>query len=590
MSECDLNKALLTLIEGQRLYPLFQPVIDTSRGIVVGHEALIRGPEGHPLEYPDRLFSIAHEARLLSELELACRCAAMQAFQKNSMQGKLFLNVNPNVLQDDSHPHGSTLRLSQRYGVPPEQIVIEISERYPIEDTENLKHAIIHYQKLGFMIAIDDLGAGYSGLKLWSELRPDYVKIDRYFIHNIEASSVKREFVQSILSLATSLRTKVIAEGIETIDELEQLQLLGVNYCQGFLLGRPHSLPVTEAHSHFVKPSHNIALNYQSTIASVADTINCMSIFTRSSTALDTFTHDKTLSSLPVINEKKVVGILRRDKVMEVFSGSYGHALNANKPVALIMDENPVSVDWQTPLEEVSQLITDNDDIDIYQHIIVTRQGNYYGVASIKNLLRKITELKVNNARHANPLTQLPGNVAINRIIEEQLIRSQHFHVAYFDLNHFKPYNDIYGYEQGDQVIKWLAQILQRHLFKGGHFIGHIGGDDFVAVFIDTAQTEQQCKRIISDFEQEITRFYHQEHIESGGIKAQSRNGKPAFYPLLSLAIGVVQPDPSKCSSHHDVALLASEAKKEAKQFDGSHCYLCHRQQPRRLRQISLQQ
>ncbi|MDV6316813.1 bifunctional diguanylate cyclase/phosphodiesterase [Idiomarina sp. HP20-50] len=590
MSKPDLTKELLSLIQAKQLYPLFQPVMDTSRGTVIGHEALIRGPKGHPLEFPDRLFSLASEAQLLSELELACRSAAMEAFQKNAMLGKLFLNVNPNVLQDDSHPHGSTLRLSQQFGITPEQIVIEISERYPIEDTKNLKHAIIHYQKLGFMIAIDDLGAGYSGLKLWSELRPDYVKIDRYFIHFIEKSSVKREFVQSILSLATSLRTKVIVEGVETDDELEQLQTMGVSYCQGFLLGRPTPKPVLEVPPSFLVPHHHITLNYQSTIASVVDTIHCVSAKTRSAEVLDTFTQDKTLSSLPVIHEKRVVGIIRREKIMEFFSGSYGHALYANKTVSHIMDEQPLLVDWQTSLEEVSQLITDNDEVDVFQHIIVTRKDVYYGVASIKNLLRKITELKVDNARHANPLTQLPGNVAINQIIEEQLSRSRGFHVAYFDLNYFKPYNDIYGYEQGDQIIKWLAQILQKHLFRHGHFVGHIGGDDFVAVFKDGHHTKQLCDNIINDFEQEIKRFYHQEHIDMGGIKALSRDGKPVFYPLLGLAIGVVQPDPSKCSSHHDVALLASEAKKEAKEFDGSHCYMCHRQKPRRLRQINLQQ
>lgn len=592
MSGFDLTKELLSLIQERKLYPLFQPVMDTSRGIVIGHEALIRGPKGHPLEFPDRLFSLASQVQLLSELELACRSAAMEAFQKNAMQGKLFLNVNPNVLQDDSHPHGSTLRLSQQFGIAPEQIAIEISERYPIEDTENLKHAIIHYQKLGFMIAIDDLGAGYSGLKLWSELRPDYVKIDRYFIHSIETSSVKREFVQSILSLATSLRTKVIVEGIETSDELEQLQAMGVNYCQGFLLGRPALYPMLQVPSSLLLPHHHVALNYQSTIASVVDTIHCVSAHTRSSDVLDTFTQDKTLSSLPVIHEKRVAGIIRREKIMEFFSGSYGHALYANKPVSYIMDEHPLSVDWQTSLEEVSQLITDNDEVDIYQHIIVTKRDVYYGVASIKNLLRRITELKVNNARHANPLTQLPGNVAINQIIEDQLSRARTFHVAYFDLNHFKPYNDIYGYERGDQIIKWLAQILHKQLFRHGHFIGHIGGDDFVAIFkdIDKKQTEEHCHKIIKDFEQDITRFYHQEHIDLGGIKALSRSGTPVFYPLLGLAIGVVQPDSSECLSHHDVALLASEAKKEAKQSDGSHCYMCHRQKPRRLRQISPQQ
>ena len=591
MSTSDNRRALISLIDNQQLYPLSQPVVDTTRGCVIGHESLIRGPKGHVLEFPDKLFSVAHESDLLSELELACRYAAIKKFQRRGMTGKLFLNVNPNVLKDDSHPHGSTLRLSQQLGLDPHQIVIEISERYPIEDTENLKEAIIHYRQLGFMIAIDDLGAGYSGLKLWSELHPDYVKIDRYFIQDIHESSVKRVFVQSILSLAKNIQTKVIAEGIETKDELEQLHALGIKHCQGYLFGRPAKLPARDVNTSLLNTYQPTKSSYHETIASVVNSLETIADDEPALEALNRFTKNASLSLLPVTRYQQVVGVLRREKLLERFSGSYGHALNASKHVVHIMEKEPIAVDWRASLEDVSQLITEHEETDVYQHIIVTRNNRYYGVASIKSLLRKITELKINDARHANPLTQLPGNVAINRVINEKLKAQTPFSVAYFDLNHFKPYNDIYGYEQGDQVIKWVAQLLQKHLTGCSNFVGHIGGDDFVVIFDLSAGNaglvDNSCKNVIELFDRDIIQFYHEEHIKLGGIKAVNREGHPTFFSLLSIAVGVVSPDAKLCESHHDVALLATEAKKEAKRFGGSHCYLCHRQAPRRLKLVS---
>lgn len=591
MSTCDSRQALISLIENQQLFPLFQPVVDTARGYVIGHESLIRGPKGHDLEFPDKLFSVANECDLLSELELACRYAALKEFQRQGMTGKLFLNVNPNVLKDDSHPHGSTLRLSQQLGLDPNQIVIEISERYPIEDTENLKEAIIHYRQLGFMIAIDDLGAGYSGLKLWSELHPDYVKVDRYFVQDIHESSVKREFVQSILSLAKNIQTKVIAEGIETKEELEQLHALGIKHCQGYLFGKPSKLPVHNVQPSLLNTYKPVKGGYNETIASVVNSLEIIADDEPALEALNRFTKNAALSLLPVTRHEQVVGVISREKLLERFSGSYGHALNANKLVAHIMEKEPIAVDWQASLEDVSQLITEHDETDVYQHIIVTRNNGYYGVASIKSLLRKITELKINDARHANPLTQLPGNVAINRVINEKLREQRQFSVAYFDLNHFKPYNDIYGYEQGDQVIKWVAQLLQKTLTGCSNFVGHIGGDDFVVIFDHAAVTadriENSCQKVIERFDKDIVQFYQEEHIKLGGIKAVNREGHPTFFSLLSIAVGVVSPDAKLCESHHDVALLATEAKKEAKRFGGSYCYHCHRQAPRRLKLVS---
>jgi EAL domain-containing protein (putative c-di-GMP-specific phosphodiesterase class I) len=123
-------------------------------------------------------------------------------------------------------------------GIPPSQVVIELTEQSPTEDFALLDTALHHYRAMGFSIALDDLGAGYSSLRLWSELRPDYVKIDRHFIDGIHLDAVKREFVGSILKMAKASRAQVIAEGIELPEELAVLAEMGVDLLQGYLMNR----------------------------------------------------------------------------------------------------------------------------------------------------------------------------------------------------------------------------------------------------------------------------------------------------------------------------------------------------------------
>ncbi|MFP2769983.1 EAL domain-containing protein [Oceanisphaera sp. KMM 10153] len=241
-----INDSLASLIAQRRLQPVFQPIVDTHRGHLLGHEALIRGPAGHRLEFPAALFDEARQTGLLSELDLACREAAMQAYCRLQMQGLLFINVNPNVLLDKQHPRGCTRRMAQTLGIPASRIVIELSEQYPILNPDDLQQAVQRYREAGFQIAIDDLGSGYAGLKLWYEVQPDFVKIDRYFIDGIDQDPVKQAFVRSIIHLARDMRCGIIAEGIETGGELSRLQGMGIHHCQGYYLGRPQAIPRSE--------------------------------------------------------------------------------------------------------------------------------------------------------------------------------------------------------------------------------------------------------------------------------------------------------------------------------------------------------
>ena len=124
-------------------------------------------------------------------------------------------------------------------GLAPERIVIELSEQFQVEDTELFVSAVKHYREFGFQIAIDDLGSGFSGLKLWSELQPDIVKIDRYFVDQLHRDPIKKAFVKNIIELAKSTGSLIVAEGIETSEELLFCRELGADIGQGYLLGRP---------------------------------------------------------------------------------------------------------------------------------------------------------------------------------------------------------------------------------------------------------------------------------------------------------------------------------------------------------------
>ncbi len=218
---------------------LFQPIVSLSERRIVGHEALTRGPSDSSLHSPINLLAAARHGGRLNELEMLCRENACRRYSQLHLQGRLFLNASPETLLDASHKPGRTLKLLQQYGIPAEKVVIELTEQMPTDDFELLDTALHHYRNMGFSIALDDLGAGYSSLRMWSELRPDYVKIDRYFIDGIHRDAVKRGFVESILKIARASQAQVIAEGIELPEELNVLADMGVDLVQGYLLGRP---------------------------------------------------------------------------------------------------------------------------------------------------------------------------------------------------------------------------------------------------------------------------------------------------------------------------------------------------------------
>ena len=174
MTMTEQLSALSSILTQSGLHSLFQPIVCLSERRILGYEALSRGPSNSPLHSPINLFAVARHAGRLTELEIACRESACRRFSQQKLDGKLFLNVSPESLLEPQYQSGLTLKLLQNLGIPASQVVIELTEQTPTDDFQLLFNALHHYRDMGFSIALDDLGAGYSSLRLWSELRPDY--------------------------------------------------------------------------------------------------------------------------------------------------------------------------------------------------------------------------------------------------------------------------------------------------------------------------------------------------------------------------------------------------------------------------------
>ncbi|GIU13703.1 MULTISPECIES: bifunctional diguanylate cyclase/phosphodiesterase [unclassified Shewanella] len=568
MSAIDLQLELSKIIDKEKIKAVFQPICNISTHKVHGFEALSRGPEHSPLFSPVPLFKTAAYEGRLSELETLCRRISIQQFKNIQLPGKLFINISPKALLEPNHAKGLTLSLVQELGLHPSQVVIELSEQYPADDIDLLKSCLNHYRSQGFLTAIDDLGAGYSGLRLWSELAPDYVKIDRHFIESIDSSSVKQEFVRSIINLCQNLSCKVIAEGIETQAELAVLKQLGIVYCQGFLLGRPTDYP-------------NRCIPFEPTLepttlkvrfAESAESLCCRATTCQFTSKLkqigETFNQQANLQAIVVMQDELVIGLVLRSQVIELFSTPYGRALHENRAVDEVLTTELIRIEANMPISQVSQRLTKESTDLVVQQFIILKQGKLLGIGHTKDLLAKITDQKIAMARHANPLTGLPGNIPI----QEELLRLRQqkkpFYLAYFDLSHFKPYNDIYGFCRGDEVIMEVSRLLLCQQ-TSSNFIGHVGGDDFV--IISTCEDiEHQAMTIIDDFETAKSSFYSKQHWQDQQMLAEDRNGRQCYHDLISLSVGILPPSITIQCNEHQLSLYSAQAKKQAKQAKNS--------------------
>lgn len=579
----EMLSSFRRVLKEEALTPLYQPIVDLHSGDIIGFEGLIRGPSDSPLHGPTTLFNVARLCGETIELERLCRKIHVEKFVQMGLTGKLFLNMSPDVLMSPSENNTASMPELQMAGMAPENIVIELTESDPTSDYPGLRQAAADYRGFGLQIAIDDLGEGFSSLRLWSELRPEYVKIDKYFVQGIDQDPVKRQFVRSIFEIAQQSRSRIIAEGIETQAELEAVRSLGIQYGQGYLLARPAMPPVSALPPDTLRlfggkaatgrPLMNEAYKSAASARKILQVVPAVAYTTLTNEVYEVFQQRADLQVLAVLRDEKPIGLIHRLRLLDRLARPYHRELYGNKPCEQFIENTPLIVDHQTSLQDLSHLITESNPHHLADGFIITEDGRYAGVGTGFDLIREITQMQIHAARYANPLTQLPGNVPINEHIDRLLTERDPFAVCYCDLDHFKPFNDLYSYRKGDEVIQITANLLREQTDPERDFVGHIGGDDFIVVFKSTDWRER-CHKILGRFATDTRHLYQQAHLSAGGYMAENRQGSQVFHPLVSISLGVVNVNQALPYTSYQLAEFAALAKSESKKLPGNSLFV----------------
>lgn len=240
------RQELLETILDQRIYSVYEPIVEVSSRTVYGYESLARGPERSRFHSPVALFTAAQEHGLVFELDCACRESGLRGAVDFPSGTKLFLNILPTTIHDPSFREDRLIETLEKRRLSPRDVVFEISEQESIRSLGAFREICDQYRRLGFQFALDDTGAGYSGLEELIELQPDYIKIDRSMVSGVDQDPARQDVLAAVLQLAEKMGAQVIGEGLDTLEELEMLGRLGIRFGQGWLFGHPTPLRAAE--------------------------------------------------------------------------------------------------------------------------------------------------------------------------------------------------------------------------------------------------------------------------------------------------------------------------------------------------------
>lgn len=553
----------------------FQPIVDIHSGTLFGVEALLRGTDTLGYDSIASFFDRLYEENILYTFDLQLREKVIEKFC--TIDGyeniKLFYNIDNRVLEMTNFSKGNTSLLLRRHGIDHKSMVFEVSEQNEIIDTEHFTKLMHHYRDEGFCIAIDDFGIGQSGYKLLYHCAPDVIKIDRFFLSSIDKEPKKKLLARNMVQLATLMGCRVIAEGVETERELLVCKEIGCQMVQGYFILRP-TLDCTQITQKYTHIASNIIQEKRSKsdeniILKRLEPLRPIMIGDSMETLLDLLNENKEMFLVPVVDTAmRPMGIIHEHQLKSIACSPYGRSLTQNRSSNLSALETYIEpipvVDLTMPLETIIELFSLSQNAP---GVLVIESSHYLGYLSAREMIEVVHERNLIRARDENPLTRLPGNFRINEYTAYVIESGTEAVLAYFDFDHFKPYNDYYGFRNGDRVILLFADLMHKVLSQD-YFKGHIGGDDFfVGAILNEEHTfERVCTEIetlILAFSDEVREFYEPKDRERGCIIAEDREGNMREFKLLGVSSVVVRMGSSSSitSAEHLQRMFAMEKK-----------------------------
>ena len=583
----DLDQ-LRRLLDAGAVRPVFQPVVDLAEGKLWGYEVLSRGTG--PLESAGALFGAARKYRLLWELEEVCRRVALEALAREGVPSsvRMAFNVSAATFLDPRFFQSFSHKVVRSAGLVPEQIILEITEQEAFCDAEAMGSAVALARDQGFAVAIDDLGAGFAGLMRLLICRPDVIKLDLSLVRGVASDAYQRHLVHALGEFARRVRARVVAEGVETSQDLETLVSLGVCHAQGFFFGAPEATlrpldPQGAAHSRDAwrrcREEHDalegieaLALRGETALRGTLRGEDVGRLLSRAS----------HIDHLVFLERERPVGLLTEGGYQRKVAGAFGYHLYARRPAEELAREDFLTARVGTPVTEVAKMAMERPhDVQYDPVVVVDAEGCFRGSVTMRQIISRAEAMELELARGSNPLTGLPGNRQIEGWIAQCQRREGAFALIYADLDRFKEYNDAYGFFLGDRLLAFTSEVLHFAvgLLPPGTRLGHVGGDDFVLVVpgtVDLAVLETVCRH----FDREKEPLFRPEDWVRTWYTAKTRTGEVGPVPLVTLSLAVVESARIEGHAHvGQLAEIAAALKGEAKRRNalrGSSGFFCH--------------
>ncbi|MBB4267990.1 GGDEF domain-containing protein [Roseospira visakhapatnamensis] len=555
-----------------RLHMVLEPIVGVHSGRTLGVEAVIGNATdlgfasahdlldcaaaGDPADPPRR------DSRL-AEVEARAHAAAVAVFARmpDRANVKLFLNLDARLLGQAEAIVEALRPVLAAHGVPANAVVPEISERLAFRMAETLQdatgaargrveRAVSVLRGLSGRLALGNFGAGYASLPLLRVVRPDFVTLDRFFVQDVAGDRDRKLMLNALANMTHLMGIQMVAGGVATVEDYQVMRHAGCDYVQGPLIGGrvadPAQVPMDQEAVRALNHADQRRLNSDAAlIAAKTQRVDPILMGTSMAAVFERFRHEKDQNFFPVVDAVgEPVGIIRELDLKEYTYSLYGKELLSNRALGRTLDAFvaicPVA-DVNTKAEKVLEVFSGSDGAEC---ILIVSERKYIGFMSAQSLLRVINEKNLALARDQNPLSKLPGNTMINEYIAECLqdVNSKYI-MVYLDFDNFKPFNDKYGYRQGDRAITLFAELLRKQLPRGDVFVGHVGGDDFF-VGLRAFRYDQAVDLITSmvrTFERDVESFYDEESRRRGYIVARDREGVERKLPLLSASAAVVQ-------------------------------------------------
>ena len=570
-----MHQAFERLIAARECDVRYQPLVDLAGGGVLGWEASLRGEADGPFAAVGQLWAFAATCGEEAGLDRLFRELALSRLGLLGDRQKLFLPIRHASLDDPAFAAPRLAADLERLGLSPADVVLCVSEKNVLGDLSCLFERLEPHRAAGFALAADDVGGGASNLLLLSRARPDWIKTCPGLAEAVEANPFKRVMLETLALLSEKIGARLAVAGIASELALSTVASMGVHAALGPHFGQP-ACPKLEQVAE-LPPKANFDIlgggGWQSSapIGNLAEACLTVAEDTTVDEVRGLLADRPPMTNVVVAAAGRPVGILMNYHLDRRLSSRYGNSLFGHKSVTRIMNPKPLVAEAAQAVEAVARQAMNRDPAMVYDDIVVVDgTGHLVGTVSVQKMLDSLAQVQVELAKGLNPLSGLPGNMAIELEVGRRAKLGGPASCVYVDLDNFKVYNDAYGFSNGDKVILLTARVLAEALRgRPDCFLGHVGGDDFVCI-TPREEAEGLCQRAIEAFAGAIGDHYSPEDRRRGAIAGKSRDGAPGMFPLVSLSMGIVDCAFEIPFSAEEFSQRVAEVKKFAKTRAGN--------------------